>query len=95
MEMQKLEKIEFGGSRGNGLSQHVAAIRLEFEETWKIFKDSTYDSLDPTSQVYIGFVVLANAVLPTSKDSGSHEFRFQLCSTVHLRNGTCNFPAIL
>ncbi|XP_077976399.1 dynein beta chain, ciliary-like isoform X2 [Styela clava] len=52
IEVMKLEKIEFGGSRGHGLSQQLSVLQLEFEDYWKVFKDATYDSLDPTNEIF-------------------------------------------
>ncbi|XP_072259280.1 dynein beta chain, ciliary-like [Pyxicephalus adspersus] len=46
LDMMKLEKIEFGGNKGNVLSQTVADMYVEFQETYKVFSERTYDCLD-------------------------------------------------
>jgi len=51
MEMNKLEKLEFGGMKGRSLSEQVAILHHEFTELWKVFKESSYDCFDQTEQV--------------------------------------------
>ena len=42
----KLEKIEYGGIKGNQLSQVTEGIFNEFQEHFKTFTESTYNPLD-------------------------------------------------
>ncbi|CAK8683563.1 unnamed protein product [Clavelina lepadiformis] len=53
IEMAKLEKLEFGGMRGRSLSEQVVILHQEFNESWKIFTDSTYNSLDQHNQEFV------------------------------------------
>uniref|UniRef100_A0A8C4ZK88 Uncharacterized protein n=1 Tax=Gadus morhua TaxID=8049 RepID=A0A8C4ZK88_GADMO len=46
MDLLKLEKVEFGGVRGKGLSQQVQCLHLEFLETYKTLTEKPYDCLD-------------------------------------------------
>nr|XP_018673081.1 dynein beta chain, ciliary [Ciona intestinalis] len=52
LEMTKLEKLEFGGMKGRGLSEQVVSLHQEFSEHWKVFTESTYDSLDQTNEEF-------------------------------------------
>ena len=47
----KLEKIEYGGIKGNQLSQATESIFQEFQELFKIFTESTYSPLDLEDEV--------------------------------------------
>ena len=51
LEFMKLEKIEFGGIKGKMLSAQVIHIFERFNETYKVFSEKSYDSLDPNSKV--------------------------------------------
>lgn len=51
LEFMKLEKVEFGGIKGKMLSAQVTQIFEQFQETYKVFSERNYDSLDPNSQV--------------------------------------------
>ncbi|XP_043921477.1 dynein axonemal heavy chain 11 [Protopterus annectens] len=46
VEFQKMEKLEFGGSKGKVLSDQVCQMNEEFFESCKVFKESSYDPLD-------------------------------------------------
>ncbi|XP_073435796.1 dynein axonemal heavy chain 9 isoform X2 [Dendrobates tinctorius] len=46
VDMMKLEKVEFGGTKGKVLSQTVADMYQEFQDVYKVFSDKTYDCLD-------------------------------------------------
>ncbi|XP_044152524.1 dynein axonemal heavy chain 9 [Bufo gargarizans] len=46
LDMMKLEKIEFGGIKGKVLSRTVADLYQEFQDTYKVFSERTYDCLD-------------------------------------------------
>ncbi|XP_043925657.1 dynein axonemal heavy chain 9 [Protopterus annectens] len=46
LDMLKLEKIEFSGIRGKGLSQQVFEMYEEFQEVYKVLSERTYDCLD-------------------------------------------------
>uniref|UniRef100_A0A3B3RIQ7 Dynein axonemal heavy chain 17 n=1 Tax=Paramormyrops kingsleyae TaxID=1676925 RepID=A0A3B3RIQ7_9TELE len=45
LDLMKLEKIEFGGTRGKMLSQQVLHMFEEFLEKYKVFTEKPYDSL--------------------------------------------------
>nr|CAB3238531.1 dynein beta chain, ciliary-like [Phallusia mammillata] len=53
IEMGKLEKLEFGGMKGRALSEQVEILHQEFIDYWKVFKDSSYDSLDQRSEEFL------------------------------------------
>ena len=42
----KLEKIEYGGVKGNLLSEQTQGIFTEFNDHYKVFTDSAYDPLN-------------------------------------------------
>uniref|UniRef100_A0ABM5FM48 Dynein axonemal heavy chain 9 isoform X2 n=1 Tax=Pogona vitticeps TaxID=103695 RepID=A0ABM5FM48_9SAUR len=46
LDIEKLEKLEFGGLQGKSLSQQVLSMHEEFQEIYKLFSDRTYDCLD-------------------------------------------------
>lgn len=46
-----MEKIEFGGIKGQMLSAQTVQIFDEFQEQYKVFTDSSYDCLDLSDQV--------------------------------------------
>ncbi|XP_039595259.1 dynein heavy chain 9, axonemal [Polypterus senegalus] len=52
VDLLKLEKIEFGGIYGRNLSQLVLAMYEEFQETFKVFTERTYDCLDPGNKEF-------------------------------------------
>ena len=51
MEYLKLEKVAFGGSKGQVLTGMVMNIFSEFNELMNKFTSSSYDPLDDTSDV--------------------------------------------
>ena len=51
LEYLKLEKVAFGGSKGQVLTGMVMDIFNEFTEIMNKFTNSTYDPLDDTSDV--------------------------------------------
>uniref|UniRef100_H2Y9A0 Dynein axonemal heavy chain 11 n=1 Tax=Ciona savignyi TaxID=51511 RepID=H2Y9A0_CIOSA len=53
LEMTKLEKLEFGGMKGKALSEQVVSLHHEFSEHWKVFTESTYDSLDQINEEFL------------------------------------------
>ncbi|XP_047143157.1 dynein beta chain, ciliary isoform X1 [Hydra vulgaris] len=48
IEFNKLEKVEIGGMKGRILSHHVIQIFTEFQENFRVFANSSYDSLNPS-----------------------------------------------
>ncbi|XP_060103688.1 dynein axonemal heavy chain 11 [Heteronotia binoei] len=46
LEFEKLEKLEFGGSKGKILNDQIYRLNEEFMESCKIFIESTYNPLD-------------------------------------------------
>ncbi|KAI8492613.1 Dynein heavy chain 9, axonemal, partial [Branchiostoma belcheri] len=52
-EFNKLEKVEFAGVKGKSLSQQVVSIFDEFQDCFKVFVDSNYDSLDPKNDEFM------------------------------------------
>uniref|UniRef100_A0A7M4FBW4 Dynein axonemal heavy chain 11 n=1 Tax=Crocodylus porosus TaxID=8502 RepID=A0A7M4FBW4_CROPO len=46
LELQKLEKLEFGGVKGKILSEQTCRMNEEFMETCKVFRERTYDPTD-------------------------------------------------
>ena len=51
LEYLKLEKVAFGGSKGQVLTGMVMNIFNEFNELMNKFTNSSYDPLDDTSDV--------------------------------------------
>ncbi|XP_066468990.1 dynein axonemal heavy chain 9 [Tiliqua scincoides] len=52
LDIEKLEKLEFSGIRGKTFSQQVLSMYEEFQETYKVFSDRTYDCLDVTNMEF-------------------------------------------
>ncbi|XP_062322712.1 dynein axonemal heavy chain 11 isoform X2 [Osmerus eperlanus] len=50
LDFQRLEKLEFGGLKGNGLSDQASQMHREFLEHCQVFKDSDYNPLDYNAQ---------------------------------------------
>nr|XP_020748715.1 dynein heavy chain 11, axonemal isoform X1 [Odocoileus virginianus texanus] len=46
LEFEKLERLEFGGTKGAILNGQICEMSEEFMKHWKIFKQSTYDPSD-------------------------------------------------
>ncbi|KAL0984038.1 hypothetical protein UPYG_G00136240 [Umbra pygmaea] len=46
VDLLKLEKVEIGGIRGRVLSQEVLILYQEFQDTYKVLSEKTYDCLD-------------------------------------------------
>ncbi|KAF4019994.1 hypothetical protein G4228_011768 [Cervus hanglu yarkandensis] len=46
LEFEKLERLEFGGTRGAILNGQICEMSEEFMKQWNIFKQSTYDPSD-------------------------------------------------
>jgi dynein heavy chain len=45
LEFLKLEKVQFGGSKGNCLVEMVGQVFIEFNELLKVFIHSSYDPM--------------------------------------------------
>lgn len=52
LDLMKLEKIEFGGTRGKTLSQQVLHMYEEFLEEYKVFTEKPCDSLSAANLVF-------------------------------------------
>ncbi|KAM3922058.1 dynein axonemal heavy chain 9 [Leptodactylus fuscus] len=52
LDMMKLEKIEFGGIKGKVLSRTVTDMYQEFQDTYKVFSERTYDCLDTENKEF-------------------------------------------
>uniref|UniRef100_UPI003AAF1F9A dynein beta chain, ciliary-like n=1 Tax=Centroberyx gerrardi TaxID=166262 RepID=UPI003AAF1F9A len=52
VDLLKLEKVEFGGIRGRGLSQQVQLLHQEFLDTYKFFTEKSYDCLDVSNKEF-------------------------------------------
>uniref|UniRef100_A0A803SYF4 Dynein axonemal heavy chain 11 n=1 Tax=Anolis carolinensis TaxID=28377 RepID=A0A803SYF4_ANOCA len=46
LEFERLEKLEFGGIKGNSLNDKIHKLSEEFIECCNVFKESTYDATD-------------------------------------------------
>ncbi|XP_033374700.1 dynein heavy chain 9, axonemal [Parus major] len=46
LDLTQLEKIEFGGMKGKALGQQVLDMYEEFQESYQVFSERTYDCLD-------------------------------------------------
>lgn len=51
INFMKLEKVEFGGVKGNALGEEVMTIFQEFDEAFKLFTESKYNPLNPSDPV--------------------------------------------
>ncbi|KAG8543423.1 hypothetical protein GDO81_024705, partial [Engystomops pustulosus] len=52
LDMMKLEKVEFGGIKGKVLSRTVGDMYQEFQDTYKVFSERTYDCLDTDNKEF-------------------------------------------
>ncbi|KAJ1100516.1 hypothetical protein NDU88_005599 [Pleurodeles waltl] len=52
LEFQKLEKLHFGGNKGNLLNQEVNRLNEEFSESCKVFNESEYDPSDYNNEQF-------------------------------------------
>lgn len=52
LDMMKLEKLEFGGIKGKVLSRTVADMYQEFQDTYKVFSERTYDCLNTENKEF-------------------------------------------
>lgn len=53
LEFEKLERLEFGGTKGAILNGQIHEMSEEFMELCKIFKQSTYDPSDFNNTVIL------------------------------------------
>lgn len=53
LEFEKLERLEFGGTKGAILNGQVHEMNEEFMELYKVFKQSTYDPSDCNNMVML------------------------------------------
>ena len=51
VNFMKLEKVEFGGIKGNSLGEDVIVNFQEFDEAFKLFTESKYNPLDASDPV--------------------------------------------
>ena len=51
IEFLKLEKVEFGGLRGRGLSEKVQEMFTDFSDMVNQLSTKSYDPLDPFNKV--------------------------------------------
>lgn len=70
VDMMKLEKIEFGGIRGKGLSQQVQWLHEDFLERLKVLVEKPYDCLDVNNKVEFQW----NIQISTSQDKAKKTF---------------------
>lgn len=56
LEFEKLDRLEFGGSRGAILNEQIREMSEEFTELCRVFKQSTYDPSDYYNMVICIFV---------------------------------------
>lgn len=65
LEFEKLERLEFGGTKGAILNGQIHEMNEEFMELCKIFKHSTYDPSDYNNMVmsYFCVFILWNLIL--------------------------------
>ncbi|KAL6489651.1 hypothetical protein MHYP_G00033920 [Metynnis hypsauchen] len=54
LELQKLEKLIFGGVKGRTFTEQVSLLLSEFQQLCKGITDKDYDPLDLTSQAVLG-----------------------------------------
>ncbi|XP_044534788.1 dynein axonemal heavy chain 11 [Gracilinanus agilis] len=51
LELEKLERLEFGGTKGTVLNDQICEMREEFGEIHKVFQQRTYDPCDYDNMV--------------------------------------------
>ncbi|XP_056152723.1 LOW QUALITY PROTEIN: dynein heavy chain 9, axonemal [Lampris incognitus] len=52
VDLLKLEKMEFGGIKGRGLSQQIQWLHQDFLDTFKFFTEKLYDCLDLSNREF-------------------------------------------
>lgn len=63
MEFEKLERLEFGGTKGAILNGQIHEMTEEFMELCKIFQQSTYDPSDYNNMVILSLAFLFHRLL--------------------------------
>lgn len=53
LEFEKLERLEFGGTKGAILNEQIHEMSEEFMDLCKIFRQSTYDPSDYDNMVIL------------------------------------------
>ncbi|XP_041937573.1 dynein heavy chain 11, axonemal [Alosa sapidissima] len=53
LDFLKLERIELGGSRGKILSELIYSMNDQFNDSWRILRESKYDPLDYTKEDFV------------------------------------------
>lgn len=73
LEFEKLERLEFGGTKGAILNGQIHEMSEEFMELCKIFKQSTYDPSDYNNMVILYLCVFnfIDSYFKAGKDSRS------------------------
>lgn len=73
LEFEKLERLEFGGTKGAILNGQIHEMSEEFMELCKIFKQSTYDPSDYNNMVILYLFVFnfIESYFKAGKDSRS------------------------
>ena len=63
LEFEKLERLEFGGSKGAVLNAQIHSTSEEFIECCKVFQQSTYDPSDCDDMVILCTFLLTWRIL--------------------------------
>ena len=53
VDMERLEKLEFSGTRGGGLAENISNLQGKFLGMWAVFYDCEYNCLDINTTVRI------------------------------------------
>lgn len=81
LEFEKLERLEFGGSKGAILNGQIQEMSEQFMELCKVFKQSTYDPSDYNNMVilYLCIFISQNLIiLKLERLIGHSENRYHL-----------------
>lgn len=62
VEFEKLEKLEFGGSKGKILNDQIYRLNEEFMESCKIFTERTYNPLDYNNVVILQLIYFLSLI---------------------------------
>uniref|UniRef100_A0A4X2K3Y2 AAA+ ATPase domain-containing protein n=1 Tax=Vombatus ursinus TaxID=29139 RepID=A0A4X2K3Y2_VOMUR len=70
LELEKLERLEFGGTKGTVLNDEICEMSAEFAEIWKVFQQRTYDPWDYNNMVILFSESHSNKFLNRRSEKG-------------------------
>lgn len=85
LEFEKLERLEFGGTKGGILNGQIHEMTEEFMELCEVFKQSTYDPSDYSNMVMLYFCIFISqnpVILKLEKIKGHSSNRYHLVQSL-------------